>query len=259
MVKMTSAPTPLETKALERQNLVTFQSEEEAILWLVAKFYALAKETLSKQAHFTCALSGGSTPKKLYSSLLTSPLCNSIDWKRVLIFWSDERAVPPHHPDSNWAMAMQFFDIPPLSFSQKFRMEADANDIDLAAMRYEELIKTLCTDGKFDLILLGIGDDGHTASLFPDTDILQSTHLVEAAFVPAKNAWRMTLTFECINSARNIIVLAFGSSKASILRKVLIPKEDEASYYPAQNIGTKQNLALFVIDSLSARELHSMP
>src|SRR5207253_1775325 len=131
-----------------------------------------------------------------YEKLATLELAYQLDWSRVNIFWSDERAVPPDHPDSNYAMAMHYFGKEPLDLSKKFRMPADEADLQKAAADYERQIKKQCFGECLDLVLLGIGDDGHTASLFPKTEALHvEDKLVTANFVPAKNSHRMTLTF----------------------------------------------------------------
>src|SRR5205807_5236969 len=114
-----------------------------------------------------------STPKKLYERILQSELAFQVDWAHVNVFWSDERAVPPDSPESNYGMAMHYFCKEPLDTSKKFRMPADERDLNKAAASYEAQIKKYCVQGRFDLVLLGVGEDGHTASLFPNTEALK--------------------------------------------------------------------------------------
>lgn len=198
-----------------------FDTEKEAIAFCVQHFYTTAQDAIAKRGCFAVALSGGSTPKALYNALLHSSLVTSIDWRKAFVFWGDERAVAPDDPESNWAMAMQFFGKEPLSFAKKFRMEADTKDLDHAARKYEEHL-ALCPDRRLDLVYLGMGDDGHVASLFPGTEALKETErLVVPNFVPAKGGWRMTFTYPCINRAREVLILVFGQKKSTTLHEVL--------------------------------------
>jgi len=234
---------------MPRRTLSLFPNENEAIDFCVKDFYALARQAIVERGIFTVALSGGSTPKNLYKALASSPLATSIDWNRVCLFWSDERAVPPDDPESNWGMAMQFFSKPPLALAQKFRMEADADSLDAAAVRYEKQIMSSCPEQRLDLIYLGMGDDGHTASLFPNTAALQEKkRLVVANFIPEKGVWRMTLTFPCINNARHIVILVFGEKKAAVLQEVF----NKPGVYPISEVGTNEVPALFVCDKAAA-------
>ena len=129
-------------------------------------------------------------------------------------YMSDERAVPPDHPDSNYRMAMEAgfnqFNIPE---EHIYRMKAET-DIETNAVEYEKLIESLLSKGIFDLVMLGMGEDGHTASLFPKTHGLHTNgRLVIANYVPTLNTWRMTLTFNCINQATHIVVYVIGKNK----------------------------------------------
>lgn len=239
----------------EKRKILVAKTEDDAIGFCTNQFYDLANKAIASSGVFTVALSGGSTPKKLYRQILLQSKKHILEWNNVLFFWSDERAVAPTHPDSNYHMAMQFFDQAPIIDAKKFRMPADAMDMESASSEYESLIKQLCPDKKFDLVYLGVGEDGHTASLFPGTEALnEKKKLVVAQFVPSKNSWRMTFTFSCINQAKKIDVIALGESKAEILKQVLQPDQN-AKDLPARHIGTKNSPALFICDKSAASKL----
>jgi 6-phosphogluconolactonase len=227
-----------------RRSVISLQTSKEAFAFCCSHFLFLAKEILAVRP-LTVALSGGSTPKGFYEALVSSQEAKALDWSRIIFFWSDERACPPAHPDSNFGLAMHYFEKEPFSKATFFRMPADAKDLQKAALEYEQLIKTHCFEGKMDIVYLGMGDDGHTASLFPGSSVLQeNNHLVAAAYVEAKKSWRMTLTFRCINSARHSVVLVLGASKKAILKEAL----QEHSLLPIWHVGTTSSPALFICD-----------
>ncbi len=226
-----------------KRSLIALDSEDKVIDFCLIHFVDEANFAIDSHQNFTVALSGGSTPKKFYECLTESPEAKALDWSKICLFWSDERSCPPTDPNSNYHMAMQYFSKAPFSKAKVFRMQAERPDRDKAAQEYSDLIKEHCKDGRFDLVYLGIGEDGHTASLFPGTDALTVTNkLVVPNFVPSLNTWRMTLTFKCINDARSIIVLATGSKKTKILHEILDSKDQ--SLYPAQKVS-----GYFVTDS----------
>lgn len=216
----------------------------------------MALAAIQDHDFFAVALSGGSTPKKIFQRLSTME--KLLDWSKVFLFWSDERNVPPIDPESNYRMAMEEGGLSklPIPQNQIFRMVAEEN-IEANANVYEEIIINKLGSHPFDLIMLGIGDDGHTASLFPFTEGLKKKgRLVIANYVPQKKCWRMTFTYECINCARHICIYALGDSKADILNEVLTgPHTPEK--YPIQLIGTDTNPALWIIDSDAGKNLAS--
>lgn len=242
---------PIDT---HREVLVA-ETESAAISFAAVRFLSIAQRAINEHNSFSVALSGGSTPKKLYEYLLQSERSKEIDWSRVNLFWSDERAVPPDDPQSNYKMAMHYFSQPPLNAAKVFRMEAEDGDREEAARDYEHLIRKTCFEERFDLVLLGIGEDCHTASLFPGTKALfVEDHLVTPSIFPEKKSYRMTLTFRCINEARKILVLAFGKEKGKVLQTVFYEKKDPEKY-PAQLIGGDTIPVLFIIDSAAASEI----
>jgi 6-phosphogluconolactonase len=239
----------LGTRAIKpNRTLISLDSEEKVIDFCILHFIDEANFAIDTHGSFSVALSGGSTPKKFFDALTKSEEVKALDWSKFRLFWSDERAVAPTHADSNYNMAMQFFSKAPFNQAKIFRMEAEREDREQAARDYADKIREFCHDGKFDIVYLGLGEDGHTASLFPDTEALKiKDKLVAPNYVPKLSTWRMTLTFPCINAARNIILLATGSKKTAILHEVLDSKDQ--TLYPAQQISGSQIPAFFITDS----------
>lgn len=234
----------------ERRDLIVPGDTVATTTFSLHHFTDLANESVKDHGFFAVALSGGSTPKTLYERLSSHPYDAMIPWEKLYLFWSDERSVPPDHPDSNYRMAMEAgFKNMPIPKNQIHRMEAE-KDIQKNAEMYEKTIKDALQGRPFDLIMLGMGDDGHTASLFPNTEALKVTDkLVVANHVPQHNTWRMTMTFTCINQALNIALYTIGASKKFMLSKVLLSSED----LPARKIGTKEHKALWIADEAAAQ------
>lgn len=234
-----------------RRKVVVPGNESETVAYAAEHFIKCAKAAIEFHGTFFVALSGGSTPKQIYEKL-ASDHKNSIDWQKVFLFWSDERAVPADHPDSNYKMAMDSgftkLGLPP---SHIFRMKGEG-DITLHASEYEAIIKKILNGRHFDLIMLGVGEDGHTASLFPGTKGLAVTDkLVIANDVPQKNTLRMTFTYPIINSAHNIVFYAMGKNKQEIIKKILT-----TDLFPSSFIGNELHPALWVLDTSAASLLN---
>jgi len=226
-------------------NLLIPGDSSATLLYAVDHFISLCREAIADHDFFTVALSGGSTPKAIYELLCKHPYCEEIEWEKVHLFWSDERSVPPTHKDSNYRMAMEAgfknMAIPP---SHIHRMIAES-DIEKNAIAYEKKIRAVLEDRAFDLIMLGMGPDGHTASLFPETTALKvKGHLAVANFVPQQDTWRMTLTFECINAAHCTVFYVLGASKQEMLLRVF----KEPPHLPCQFVGTSDVPALWIVD-----------
>lgn len=191
----------------------------EAAASLIVKIAAQAVRAKDK---FSIALAGGSTPESLYKLLASDKFKNKIDWTKTLVFFGDERCVSPDDAESNYRMAnaalLARVSLPP---ENVFRLRGEIEPGEAAA-EYEEIIKkNLGENARFDLILLGMGDDGHTASLFPGTRAVSETEkLVAANFVEKLNANRLTLTFRAVNAAKNVLFLATGAKKALMIKKV---------------------------------------
>ena len=239
----------------DRRNIAIGSDFDDTIDFCIDYLEDLAKKSIEDHGFFSIALSGGSTPKAIFEKMTTPENISRIDFSKVKLFWSDERCVPPDNHDSNFHMAMQsgigFLHIPNENI---FRMHAE-DHLEENAKKYEEMIQQELPGGVFDLVTLGMGDDGHTASLFPHTKALDFTDkLVTGNFVPQHNTHRMTFTYPLINKAKNICLFVLGEKKSSILKTVL---ESELNYheYPSQNVGTPQSKALWIVDNKAAREL----
>jgi len=188
----------------------------------------LAIQAHSETGQFHVALSGGTTPRYLYTQLASPDLVEALPWGTTHIYFGDERCVPPDHNDSNFRMASETL-LQHVSIPQQHihRIEAENPAPELCAIRYEKCLEDNlpCTpQGRkyFDLILLGLGPDGHIASLFPDSDILhEQAKLVAAVYVEKLQSWRISLTFTAIALARHIIILVAGDNKADIIAQVL--------------------------------------
>ena len=238
----------------ERRDLIVLPTTEAAVQFAKDHFLHTAARSIQQKGRFAVALSGGSTPKAIYQLLAKSCHEVEINWNLVFLFWSDERAVPPDHPDSNYLMAMtNGIEKLPIPKGQIFRMKGET-DIEKNAKEYEEKIHHFLTPPFFDLIMLGVGEDGHTASLFPNTSALQiKDQLVAANYIPQKKTWRMTLTYPCIEKCPCTVLYALGASKKEILPQVL--SAPILSPFPASRIGTPEHKALFVLDQDSAASL----
>jgi len=192
------------------------------------RFVGVAREAIERRGTFRVALSGGSTPKSVYPLLLEPERRDAVDWSRVECFWGDERSVPPDHPESNFGVAYQMLisQLPNVRPDRVHRMPAEAADIDAAALSYEsELRLAFGARGNeppaFDLIWLGMGPDGHTASLFPDSDGVDETERwVVANWSASQRTWRMTLTFPVLLAARSVLVVVTGADKSEAYREI---------------------------------------
>ncbi len=219
----------------------------------------IATESITTHGRFTIALSGGTTPRKLYGLLGSEPYRSQIDWTLVHIFWSDEHCVPPDSEESNYHMAHEVLlskiSIPVV---QVHRMPADMPDRNTASQEYEnEMRRVFGTDGipNFDLIQLGMGPEGHTASLFPHQPALhEQQRLVVPVSVPKPPPDRLTFTPPLLNAARNVLFLVAGSDKADALHAVL-----EGPYnpdeYPAQIVRPPDGEVTWMVDTAAAAKL----
>lgn len=239
----------------DRRDIIIPGDYAATLKFCVDLFIFIANKAILEHGYFAVALSGGSTPKAIFQTLAQEENRSKIDWKHVLVFWSDERCVPHTHVDSNYRMAMDAgFNTLPIPIENIFPMQGEG-DLEHNALEYEKLIVEKIPLKKFDLIMLGMGDDGHTASLFPHTQALHDVgHLVVPNFLAEKNVWRMSLTFDCINAANHIIFYVLGSSKASTLRKVLSDPYNPNAL-PAQRIGTQEHKALWIVDNDAASQI----
>lgn len=216
------------------------------------------------QSHGRCviALSGGSTPKILYGALTSADWKTQCQWDRMVFLFGDERAVSPDHADSNYGLAQAAL-FRPLGIrpSQIHRMKGETADLDQAAADYEQTIRDLthCPSPAIpalDLVLLGLGDDGHTASLFPGTPaLLDRMHLVTIGQSPKGIAGRMTLTLGVINQATVVLFLVTGAGKAQTVRAVLQPHTQAEQALPAAQVQPDGNRLIWLLDDGAATAL----
>lgn len=225
----------------------------------------LAEAAIAANGRFIIAFSGGNTPKPLYARLAQSPYAGRMDWSRVHVFFSDERCVPPDDVRSNYHMArVTLLDHVPIPPANIFRMMGE-EDPEVAAASYAAVLEN-AFGGKasqgppargFDLILLGMGDNGHTASLFPGLPgVSEKVQWVLAQYVELVSMWRLTLTPVVINAARNVAFMVAGGDKAPMLSKVL-----EGVYQPvvlpAQIVRPTKGELVWLLDAAAASKLRS--
>lgn len=237
----------------ERRLVAMPGDSSQTLLFAREHFFQAASSAIQSRGRCSIALAGGSTPKALYKLITAEDQRDRLDWSRLHLFWGDERWVCPEDPESNYHMAMEAgwsrVSIPP---QQIHRMPTDSSDYHGQAASYEKLLKSAWSRG-LDIALLGVGEDGHTASLFPHTAALAIQNQFAAAnFVPQKNCWRMTLTFPYLALCHTTAIYAIGSSKAAIVRQAL---SDPQAGLPIQHIGTKDKAALWIIDKEAAARL----
>lgn len=225
-----------------------------------AEFVAQAKLAVRARGRFTVALSGGSTPRGLFG-LLASSAIRPVPWDKIFFFWSDERHVPPDDPESNYRMASEaMLSKVPVPAENVFRVPAEKEDADLAALDYEQTIGKFfgLRPGefpRFDLVLLGIGPDGHTASLFPGSAGLNETRrLVIANWVEKFKTNRITLTYPVLNHSACVMFLVSGPDKATILHEVL---ENPQSGLPGQKVRPTDGRVIWLLDHAAAGALTS--
>lgn len=228
-----------------------YETPQETARAVAELILAKAKEKTKKSLPFNIALSGGSTPKLLFT-LLANEYANSIPWHFVRLFWVDERCVPPTHPESNFGMTYDsLLTHVPIHDGNIFRMQGEDTP-GKEAERYQKMLERELPlrDGfpEFDLVLLGMGDDGHTASIFPDNmSLLQSGVAVAVGVQPASGQQRITLTGKTILEAKQVVFLITGSSKATVLREI-IKHEPQGEDYPAFYVAKNAKSADFYLD-----------
>ena len=224
------------------------------------EFVARAREAVQTRGLFTVVLSGGSTPRTLYSLLADDPqLRGEVAWDKVHFFFSDERHVPPDHPDNNYRMAyralLSKIPAPPWN---AHRMATELVDAAQVAEYCEQILREFFRLGpeefpRFDLVLLGLGSEGHTASLFPGSEALRETkRLAVAAWVEALETWRITLTLPVLNNASEVAFLVSGAEKAEAFRNVLEGSHDP-SRWPAQAVQPTHGSRVFFADQDAAK------
>ncbi|MFO7692099.1 MAG: 6-phosphogluconolactonase [Vicinamibacterales bacterium] len=246
----------------EHERLRVFASADDLSSAAARLFADRACEAVGLRGRFTVALAGGSTPRELYRVLADDEaLRGAVSWPDVHVFWGDERHVPPTHGDSNFRMVREaMLDRVPIPPHQIHRIGAEDPDAERVALAYEETIRASfgLADGEwpsFDLILLGMGEDGHTASLFPGSPAVHETaRFVVAPFIEKLGACRITMTPPVFAQARDIAVLVAGTNKADALREALegpfLPDR-----YPVQRLRDSIGTVTWLVDAPAASAL----
>lgn len=223
------------------------------------RILVLLKRAISERGEFHMALAGGTTPRQLYQRLSSPRFADHIPWDKIHLYFSDERSVPPDHPDSNYHMVYEtLISRVPLREQNVHRIHGELTDTAEAARDYATILrshlpKSPCGQVQFDLVLLGMGSDGHVASLFPNTAILQQWGaLVDTVHVEKLATWRVSVTFQVIDNARNIMILVSGEQKANVIRQVF--SDPPPNKLPVQMITPKGECEWY-IDNAAAQLL----
>lgn len=238
-----------------KDSIVSVFPSVEKVLYALADFIVKkANEAIGRQNEFTIALSGGSSPKKLYELLASSAYKDKIDWAEVYFFFGDERNVPQNDPESNSLMAEKALFIPlKIPATNIFKVDTSLSP-EAAANAYFENIKAHFASKpiQFDLILLGLGDDAHTASLFPHTEVLTAKDPgVKAVFLNDLQVYRITFTAPLINQATCVAFLIFGKGKAEAIKHAFDTKHD-VNNYPVQLIHPESGSLYWFMDEAAA-------
>ena len=224
---------------------------------------ALAQKSVAERGIFTLALSGGSTPRKLYSFLSSNPEFRDFPWDKTHLFFGDERHVPPTHIDSNYLMVSSTLLASGLvPTAHVHRVRAELPDANVGALDYDVELHTFFTDEmrlngfpRFDAVLLGMGPDGHTASLFPGSKALEEKERwVVANWVEKFNSARITFTFPVINAAANVLLLVAGADKTDRLHEVLVVKNRTVTY-PVELVQPVDGAKVWMLDTAAAERL----
>ena len=215
-----------------------------------------AQAAVAAHGRFTVALAGGATPAQTYARLALEPFVDAMPWDKTWVFFGDERMVPPLHPESNFRMADDaLLSKVPLAVDHVFRMRGEAEDSDAAAVDYAKALAEICTTRRrgvprLDLVLLGVGVDGHTASLFPGSPVVREVFRPVAAVHAAAAAIpeRLTMTLPVINAAARVFVLVSGPEKTKVVKKVLHDK----ALVPAGMVSPEDGELWWFVDKAAA-------
>ncbi len=241
---------------------IVVTTDAAALAALAARrFVQVVGAAQSHSRNARVALSGGSTPRALFALLANDEFINRVDWRAIDVFWGDERTVPPDHPDSNYRMASEtLLSLVPIPENHVHRMRCELGP-DEAAREYEREIKTVFQGAspsnppQFDLVLLGIGGDGHTASLFPDTDALSvRNRLVVANPVPRQQTIRLSLTVPVLLAAKEVLFLVAGSDKAPAVQRAIEGAWNPAET-PSQYLREAHGHVVWLLDKAAAADL----
>ena len=240
-------------------DLRIFDSGAELAEAAAEEFTGRAEEAVHARGRFVVALSGGSTPRRLFARLAdpSQPFRDRIDWRAVHLFWGDERHVPPDHPESNFRMTREtLLDAVPIPAANVHRMRGEEPDAARAAALYEDELRAFFSGApRFDLVLLGLGADAHTASMFPGTAVMRERERwVAAPWVEKLESFRITLTPAVLDRAAAVMFLVQGEEKAGAVRAVLEGDRD-ADRSPAQAVRPTEGEILWLLDRAAASSL----
>ncbi|GAB3274866.1 6-phosphogluconolactonase [Larkinella harenae] len=234
-----------------------YETADQTLVALADFFVESAKESIAENGRFLVSLSGGSSPKKLYELLASPEYSSRIDWDKVDFFFGDERNVPADHPDNNALMVKKaLFEPLRIPAEHIFAVDTSLPPAE-AAQRYAETIQNRfqAEQVRFDLILLGLGDNSHTASLFPHTPVLHDTSVsVKAVYLEDQDVYRITMTAPLINLGRRLAFLVYGEGKAEAVNAVLNGAEDIENH-PAQLIRKTEGEVHWFLDEPAASVL----
>ncbi len=238
-----------------------FKNQREASEAMAEAFQAIAEKAVAERGRFTLALTGGTSPLVLHELLSKSPYTETIPWDKTFVFWGDERAVPFDDEQNNAKMGFEtLLNHVPVPASQIFRMNSEL-PVEEAAEEYEVLLEKHFenTDPQFDLILLGMGADGHTASIFPGTEAVhEDKKWVCPGYNAEQKSKRITLTVPLINKAKNIFFSVFGDGKAKTLLNVRLGEHDPETL-PSQLIKPENGNLTWYIDEAAGKFLKTTP
>jgi 6-phosphogluconolactonase len=240
--------------------LRVYPGAEQLAVAAADEFAARARDAVSERGRFAAALPGGSTPNRFYEVLAARR--RGIPWGKVHLFWGDERFVPPDHPDSNFRAARELLVARiPIPQANVHPIGTEGNVPETAASLYEQNLRVFfglpaCQFPRFDLVILGLGADGHTASLFPGSDALQErARLVAAPLVATLGAYRITLTLPVLNNARAVMFLVSGGPKAEALARAL-EGHTAGDDIPSRLVRPREGTLLWMVDRAAAAGLH---
>ncbi len=245
----------------EASREIYVESSVEQATGLASRFVkSIVRESVQRHGYCYLALAGGTTPHGLYLRLAADAASGDVPWQNVVVFFGDERDVPQDHVESNYRMAQRtLLDHVPIQLMHVHPMPADAEDLDAAAAEYERSVRQTVPAGdgglpRFDLILLGMGRDGHTASLFPDTEALSETDkLVMSYHVPVLGRERMTFTYPLINAARNVVLFVTGADKTEAVARLVCDDPEAAADLPVAGVRPTDGTMKVVLDAEAAR------
>ena len=250
----------------DARKIIVKQTSEQATGLVSRILKSVVRESVSARGGAIVALAGGTTPHLLYKQLAMEAMVGDVPWQQLEMFFGDERDVPPDHIESNYGMIQRtLLDNLPVEPARVHRMPADWINLDAAAAEYERAVHRIVpTDGgeipRFDLILLGMGGDGHTASLFPYTDALnEENRLVLSHYVPVLGRKRMTFTFPLINAARHVVMMVTGADKSEAVADLLGDEAALRNRLPAARVRPTDGEFTIVLDAAASHRAGLQP